>query len=229
MTPLARLMAEIKTWLPPDIALGGAEIVTGDDHGLFPEELDALARAVPRRRAEFAAGRRAARAAMGELGLAEDAIPMAPSRAPVWPQGVVGTITHAEGVALALVARGHGYHGLGLDIEPATPLPSDLAEVVLTPAEQLDAGKSADPALWAKRVFSAKEAAYKCQYARTGKLLEFSAVEISIEVARLQARFTLDCPPYRKGQSLTGWTFMSEGFVITCFTDPAERPADGPS
>ena len=62
----------------PDIGLG---IASASDVSVMPEEEPTLARMVPARRREFAAGRTAARRALGR----SVAIPMGPDRAPVWP------------------------------------------------------------------------------------------------------------------------------------------------
>ena len=100
----------------------------------------ALAGAVPKRRAEFVAGRRAARLAMAALapGLASARVDIGPRREPLWPDGVRGAITHASGLAAAAVAWSDRVRGVGLDIE--APLAADaaaaVAEKVLTPAER---------------------------------------------------------------------------------------------
>src|SRR5215471_21275329 len=67
------------------------------DGKLFPAEAAAIATAGPGRRAEFAAGRAVARAALARLGA--PAGPVLPGRAgePRWPGGVVGGITHCAG------------------------------------------------------------------------------------------------------------------------------------
>ena len=85
---------------------------------LKPEEEPTVERAVERRRAEFSAGRQAARQAMGR----DVAIPMAIDRSPVWPEGVTGSISHAGGWAMAAVGEGM----IGLDLEVDADLPEDI-------------------------------------------------------------------------------------------------------
>ncbi|GAB3946415.1 hypothetical protein GCM10027614_39920 [Micromonospora vulcania] len=58
-------------------------------------------RAVESRRRDFTAGRVCARRAMADLGLPASAVPAAADRAPVWPAGVVGAITHTTGYCAA--------------------------------------------------------------------------------------------------------------------------------
>ena len=139
-----------------------------------------MARAVPSRLAEFTAGRTAARAAMRALGLPEIAVPMGPDRAPVWPNGVVGSIAHTNGVCVALIARAGPITGIGVDLEPADPLPADLWPTVLTAAEMamLDQLPKETRGQTAKLLFSAKESTYKCIYPQSQTVLDFSDMEI---------------------------------------------------
>ncbi len=143
---------------------------------LFPEERESIARAVPQRQAEFAGGRRAARAALRQLGLPDGAIPKGADRAPVWPEGVVASITHTEGLCLAMAARAEDWRGLGIDLEVDRPMRSELIPSIASLAEL--ARLSPLPfASAGVRIFSAKEAAYKAQYPLTAALFGFEAIE----------------------------------------------------
>jgi 4'-phosphopantetheinyl transferase EntD len=139
----------------------------------LPEEAAAVARAVEKRRREFAAGRACARQALAALGAPPQALPVGPARAPIWPAGFIGSISHCDGVCCAVAARTAAMAGLGLDVEDAGPLPEGSARIVLR-AEEARAQESlaATPGLdWAKLAFSAKEAAYKaCQPLLGGRL-----------------------------------------------------------
>jgi 4'-phosphopantetheinyl transferase EntD len=77
---------------------------------------DHLHRAVLKRQVEFLAGRVCAQQALEVLpGHKPGAIPPQPDRAPGWPPGIVGSITHTKGYAAALVALETHYQGLGVD------------------------------------------------------------------------------------------------------------------
>ena len=64
-----------------------------------------MARAVPQRRREFFAGRLAAHRAMEALGHLPEPVPMGQDRAPVWPQGLVGSISHGAGACAAMYGQ----------------------------------------------------------------------------------------------------------------------------
>jgi 4'-phosphopantetheinyl transferase EntD len=164
---LARLVSR------PDIAVAA---VRAGEHTLYPEEQTFVARAVPARRADFAAGRTAARRALGALGIEPRAIPSGERRAPVWPEGTVGSISHSGGWAVAAVARSSDVFALGLDIEVAAPLPEDVEALVVGPRDRLGSSNYR-----ATIAFSAKESVYKALQPARGWLLEFADVELELE------------------------------------------------
>ncbi|MGW5617192.1 enterobactin synthetase [Streptomyces sp. NPDC003877] len=137
-----------------------------------PAEAAAAASMPSRRRLEFLAGRRAARRALRAVGLDCGEIPRA-GRLPVFPPGRAASITHSEGIAVA-VARGPGRDlPLGCDLE-LRPLPRGAARLVLHADEEALLGGDGDAcgggAAWSvTELFSAKEAAWKALAAAEGE------------------------------------------------------------
>ena len=82
---------------------------------------DHLARAVPKRRAEYLAGRYLARELLAPLGFADFTLLRGEDRAPQWPQGIAGAISHNADTALCAVHRESGLGGVGLDVETLIP------------------------------------------------------------------------------------------------------------
>lgn len=198
MTDLPALAAALRAALGPRIGVGVANPQTTRP-ALHAQEIAATARMTGTRRREFTAGRSAARAAMAALGLPACPVPMDPDRAPRWPKGLCGSISHTRTAAVALVSREADAPGLGVDIEEDTPLEADLWNTVLTATEQAWlAGFSApDQGRIAKAVFSAKEALYKAQYPLTGQMLTFHDVQLAparngFTVLQLQTSAALD-------------------------------------
>lgn len=165
----------------------GVAVAVLGEHDATPRPLDAevelVARAVERRRDEFARGRACARAALALLGVAPSAILVDASRAPTWPAGIVGSITHCERFAAAAVCRPGPIVGLGLDAEAFEPLEPEVAAMIWTPRERraTPAAIGLDEALAAKFVFSAKETVHKCIQPLTGVALDFLDVEIALD------------------------------------------------
>jgi hypothetical protein len=67
------------------------------DAVLFPEKEAVISRAVDKRRREFQTVRHCARRALRELGVPPAAVLPGERREPVWPPGVVGSLTHCTG------------------------------------------------------------------------------------------------------------------------------------
>ncbi|MFE3838255.1 4'-phosphopantetheinyl transferase family protein [Pseudogemmobacter sonorensis] len=210
MPDLVRLAQAARRILPP-----GCTVAARDPRqpaAPFPGE--ALSGALPPRLREFSAGRQAARAAMAELGLAAAAIPHGPDRAPVWPKGVEGTITHSARACLAAVRPASG-GGIGLDLEEDAALPPDLWEAILSPSEREWALSRPDPGRAARLVFSAKEAAYKAQYPLTRQVFGFEVLALSVRCDRLSLRFVQRICSFAPGAAITGRWRRVEGHILT--------------
>ncbi|MDQ2093163.1 4'-phosphopantetheinyl transferase family protein [Rhodalgimonas zhirmunskyi] len=221
LTPLAALGLALSEVLPEGVtfAVEDPSQPEGKDD-LFASEAAAMTRAVPVRRAEFAAGRRAAHRAMDDLGVLPAPVPMAADRAPEWPEGLVGSISHCEGAAVAVLGFSGVHAALAVDVEPDLGLPRDLHDLVCTEAERawlsgLEPG-ARDRA--ARKLFSAKECVYKLQFAQGGKLLNFSDVEVVIDVdhGAFEARFLCDAGRYGAQEVVQGRCLAVGGFII-CF------------
>ncbi|MEJ0008783.1 MAG: 4'-phosphopantetheinyl transferase superfamily protein [Steroidobacteraceae bacterium] len=150
---------------------------------LLPQERQYLLKAVPKRVHEFAGGRACARAGLAQLGCGAVALPMGTDRAPVWPAGYTGSITHTAGFCAAVVALARNIRALGLDTEPENSVKPELWTRILIPTElaTLHSQDDLTALQTATLIFSAKEAFYKCQYPLTGEWLGFEDLGVTIE------------------------------------------------
>ena len=142
-----------------------------------------VARSVTKRKVEFLAGRRCAIEALHEQGAPVEDLPIGPARAPVWPPGFLGSITHTDGLAAAVTVRSQGLRGIGIDIEriPSASGLEALRSTVLVDAEHGAVEKLADAIGWPMAltlVFSAKESFYKAAAKAAGRMFDFNAVEV---------------------------------------------------
>jgi enterobactin synthetase component D len=190
-----------------------------------------LARAVRKRQVEFLAGRWCAREAMRLCAPEHCETPVAvgPNREPIWPAGVVGSITHTHGFASVAVARAGLARALGLDAErimkeeQAMRVLDRIADrAELSAVEERTAfGKAT--ALTA--IFSAKEAIFKALYAEVGRYFDFRDAwvdafdsEGGTFRARLCARLAPSLP---EGYELAGRFSLEEaGLVCTAIVLP---------
>ncbi len=148
---------------------------------LMAAEAAAIEHAVPRRAAEFAAGRLCARHALAHLGIQDFPLRAASDRQPVWPESVVGSITHTAGFCAAVVGDKRSFFGLGLDTEAADAVKPELWGSICVAAELDWIGSLPEAARSraATLIFSAKEAFYKCQYPSTGEWMDFADLLIT--------------------------------------------------
>jgi len=187
---------------------------------LFPAEIAAMASAAPRRLATFRGGRACARAALRELGSPDVAIPIGPSGAPIWPPGFVGSITHTNEIAAAIVARSEQVRGLGLDLETEEPFDdASMVSVVCRPEELIAERNPPDPANLArgKLLFVVKEAAYKLYRPLSDSFLEFHDLSVSLDESAGAFRAELvnpQRPALTVARTITGVFAKAEGLFI---------------
>jgi 4'-phosphopantetheinyl transferase EntD len=173
---------------PPGVACA-VHLTDCEPEPLWSAELSAAGRMSAKRLREFSVGRHCARTALARLGHAPAALPVGPGRAPVWPAGIIGSISHTAEIAIAAVARQAQLRSLGIDVESADPLEPSLLELVCRDEERAALAVSdLEPGLGAKLVFSAKESVYKCLWPLTGVFLEFHALGIRMDP--VTSRFT---------------------------------------
>jgi 4'-phosphopantetheinyl transferase EntD len=202
----AALLSALRALLPAGVQAAWAD--PQQDHPLLAGE--GLAQAIPARLREYAAGRAAARSAMGRAL----PIPPGPDRAPQWPPGWCGSITHTRTHCLAVAGRAETITGIGLDLEPADPLDPSLWSTVLRP-EDCDALPDQSPGLHAKVIFCAKEAAYKAQYPQSLSLLDFPDMTVTTTGSHFTATFTKATPPFAKGRQIHGHIALVAGHILT--------------
>ncbi|MFE2327971.1 4'-phosphopantetheinyl transferase [Streptomyces sp. NPDC059385] len=150
---------------------------------LFPAEAALMEGRRARRRRQFATARACARRCLAQLGRRPVPLLPGPGGAPQWPSGVVGSITHCDGYRGAVAARSSSVSALGIDAEPAGPLPKGVLNLITSAEERthLTALTTADPSLpWDRIFFSAKEAAYKAWYPATGIWLGFRDATLAL-------------------------------------------------
>jgi 4'-phosphopantetheinyl transferase EntD len=164
-----------------------ARVATDDmrGHPAWPEELASLGPAVPRRTEEFLLGRACARAAMAALVGTSQPI-FRRGRRPVWPPGVVGSISHCADVCAAVVGTSDRFAAIGLDVERNLPVTPRMLRTICRPAEiQAYQANSTRPILaWGKIAFSAKEAIYKCYEPVFGVFLDFHDIHLTLTETR---------------------------------------------
>ncbi|MCA0045790.1 4'-phosphopantetheinyl transferase superfamily protein [Mesorhizobium sp. B283B1A] len=171
---LARALAAIA---PDGVRTGCRMIRGGDEAHLLPAEAQSIPARQPAMRRASGAARWIAHGLLAEIGVGDVAILRAPSGAPAWPGGVTGSLAHDDEIAVAAVAPLGDVASLGIDVEPALPLPDELLALVAIPADRTGAA----PLHLASRIlFSAKEAVYKAAYPLDREILGYEDIAVDL-------------------------------------------------
>ena len=215
--PSAGLLAALQSLLPQAAACAGGSIA--DAQGvLWPEEAHHVEGAVERRRAEFRAGRQYARRAMALLGEPLQAVPTDARRAPHWPAGLVGSISHDASLCFVAVARRQALRSVGIDFECDTALEPALAALVASPAERAQSAPGLPPgADLAKLLFVIKEASYKAYWPLARWMLDFGDLKVRLQAGgRFEAVLAPHCPAADGERLLRGRFSWVQGYVLAC-------------
>jgi len=207
----------IETLLPSKIAVQTSRAGTDNRVEVMAEEESAVAGAVDSRRREFSVGRACARSALSKLGFPPCAIPSRPDRAPLWPAGIVGSITHCAGFCAAAVALQQDYVALGIDAEVDEELPSGVLELISVNEERKWLANAARRLNWGRLLFSAKESIFKAWFPLTREWLGFEdAVVTFIPDGTFVARLpnTL-MPTHNCAWELRGRFSIANGLILT--------------
>lgn len=152
---------------------------------------------VHKRRAEFLAGRLVAKLAFFELGqltlTSNFNLKISNLRAPLWPEGIHGSITHTHNTSKCLLVPVKSRAFVGIDVENImdTSLASDVGMLIQSNSELnmlLTAGLSRVVAT--TLLFSAKESLFKAVFPFVEKYLDFKDSQLK-HIDLLSCRLTL--------------------------------------
>lgn len=171
-------------------------------HGLFQTLAinfpTRLRGSVPKRQAEFLAGRICARSALSRHSYGEYQVGIGRLREPIWPPHLVGSITHNDQYAAAIVESKSRFTSIGIDVETlvAEPTFHALAGLVVSKKEMsylYSKASHLDLNCLLTIVFSVKESFFKAAFEKVKRYFGFDAVEvidIDIVARTLQLRVT---------------------------------------
>ncbi|MCX4094264.1 4'-phosphopantetheinyl transferase Npt [Nocardia sp. alder85J] len=211
--------------LPAGVA--SAELLDYPD-GLppFPGEEHLIAKAVEKRRRDFIGARYCARQALAQLGEPQVAIGKGERGMPLFPQGIVGSLTHTDGYRAAALAHRLRWRSIGIDAEPHGALPDGVLDSVSLPPER-DWLRGAIPDLGLhldRLLFCAKEATYKAWFPLTLRWLGFEDAHITFTVGASGDTGTFHSELLIPGQVVDGgapltsfdgrWA-ITEGLILT--------------
>ena len=214
----------------PDAVVAVETREDSTDVVLFAAEEFSVGQAVEKRRREFMTARACVREAFAQLGLPPAAVANGPHGEPLWPAGIVGSITHCEGYRACALARASEVLTIGIDAEPNAALPAGVLGDIAGARELawLQARRLREPEVhWDRLLFSAKETVYKAWFPLTGRWLGFEDAELTLapQTGGFTARLLVPGPS-PAGRPLTefsGRWLVRDGLVLTAIVLPASR------
>lgn len=158
---------------------------------LAPAERNQLGDVCGKRLAEFAAGREQARRLISAITGAAEPLLVGDYRQPLWPDGIIGSISHSDVYCAVAVAARDSISDLGIDVETLEALNPEVENLVLTDTEMeaTDASES-----WVRKlIFSIKESNYKCCYHMVKAYIDFKECEVVLNDNDCSYESTIRC------------------------------------
>ncbi len=224
----------IELILPGHVASGYLLPGTGPDP-LLADEQSLVGGAVQKRVDEVTRGRHCARRALAELfprlpaHASADwrltAIPRGDRREPLWPAGIVGSITHCAVYAAAAVASASECRSLGIDAEPEKPLPEGVIRKIASEEEQRALSALPPEVPWGRVLFSAKEAIYKAWFPVMRRWLDFHDVVLEFDPDSNRFRTCFRDTVPRPDEPYEGRFLIRDGVIVTAVClPPCQEP-----
>jgi 4'-phosphopantetheinyl transferase EntD len=172
-----------------------------------------------KRMKDFSTGRYCARKALSLLNIPPGDILMGPGREPLWPAGIVGSISHSQHLTGAIAGPAEKFRSLGLDIETIGGVKDDLWNVLFTQEEHnlLNAFPAELRIYYATLFFSMKECFYKLQFPLTKQFIEFTEVEVISEKNEFQIRVLKMLDKWKVLPELTTIHTVRDGNNVVCY------------
>lgn len=142
--------------------------------------IEFIRNSVTKRQSEFIAGRHCAHMALAAHNILHGLIGVGTARQPLWPVGVVGSISHSHGYAVAVAARTCRYMAIGLDVENIVTVETQarLRKSIVNDDELHLLHNSASPEKVVTLIFSVKESFFKAAYPLVGAYFGFDAMSV---------------------------------------------------
>lgn len=155
---------------------------------------DTISQAATKRQAEYFAGRWLAARALELYGQAGFTLHADQKRCPLWPAGLVGSISHNQHHVRCIVAKRSRYLAVGTDLQyPLAPEAAlKLSRRILNSNERTLL-EPLETALAVSLCFSAKESIYKALYPIVQRYFGFAAARlVDLDLAEQRLRFAID-------------------------------------
>jgi len=192
-----------------------------------------LSQAVNKRRAEYLASRYAARIALTSLGISDFLLDNDADRAPIWPAGIIGSLSHTAQRAVIVCAAARPQRMAGVDVELLMKADSalELSEIIVSADELIYLKQCGIPLTSALTLaFSLKESLYKAVYPQLRQFMDFHSAEVTAlngETGQARLRLTRDFSrEFPAGCQFIGYFQQQQDEIITLVVDDVHPAGD---
>jgi len=139
------------------------------------------------RQQAFAAGRVLIKRCFVDLSLTHTMVTQDAYGAPIWPNGVTGSVSHTQRAVITAVCfnkHTNNKVSIGIDIEQLNRVQASIWPTVFTQNERvfLSKTKLPDQIKVATCLFTAKESFYKAQFPLTRQFIEYEDIEVTLDL-----------------------------------------------
>jgi 4'-phosphopantetheinyl transferase EntD len=193
---------------------------------------ESLCRSVEKRQAEYLAGRYCAKHALRAINLDAPAISSGKHREPLWPEGVVGSISHTNELAVACVSKSPHILGIGIDLEKIIDSETckKIERMILTNRDRENTPRMLmSEEKYCSLVFSLKESFFKAAFNQVGKYFDFDSISIiEVDEIKCSAKFIINynlSEKLKKGDILMGlYKQLTDMILVTTVVILAKNP-----
>ena len=195
---------------------------TPENFELYEDEKLATVKMKLKRLNDYRASRYCARALLEVMGIYQFPLLKSAEGMPIWPTGIVGSISHSGGLCIAVAASIDTYiQSIGIDIETAAPLSRGTLDVVCTKEEIARLETIGEPLFFGKIIFSIKESIFKFFYPLYQQWIGFKDATVYLDLIEnefsVKFKETID---YRiRSTAMHGKWFINHDYIITCCFD----------
>ncbi len=187
-----------------------------------------------KRRREFLAGRYCALKSFESLGHSEKMnLAQTQKGIPLWPDQIVGSISHTSSLACSLVGKKSTYLSVGVDIERRDRFKQlkKIEKKILLP-EEFELLNLKRENLYLTLIFSMKETVYKCFYPFVQKYFGFHEAQIyDLNFEKGEFAFVLN-NELLKSKNISnrgkGFFFIEENYVLTAILLNSKQNRNSP-
>ena len=159
---------------------------------LSDDELQFVANASSKRKSEFSTGRWCAKQLLKKHNITKTPVLSGEHREPLWPDTIVGSISHCKDLCGAVIAKNDVIQSIGFDLETQRILKHDIARVICTHSEKtwINEQTTLPYDNLVLLLFSLKESVYKCVFQHQQIKLGFKDVSLHPDLTNNTAQVT---------------------------------------